>query len=537
MFQEEVDKLKRETEFYWKFTQENTSLDSNIVSYICKSIREDSRSLLQAELEYTRAHNKINVQPCNTLVLLVGLSLEPLLQLICVYKPQKIALILNEEGYPAKDENGKFTNIEPHVFASYILRAVGKLNKKGLIEGIPLFLPDNKHIGFPTKEDKIFKTLVEALHDETDVVVDITGAKKKMVAGAFLYAAFSGVRISYVDFDQYCPVNRRPYGYSCKIGELANPYRDFALKEWERIRALYNTYRFNEAIETLNSIKDTMISKLPQSKEPIDNLLAAFDFYNSWNQGDFYYAKNKAGQIRALLGELPSAIEKLSDDWYRFSGSTNSHTPTPLYGDNERLTIYVYDEIKRIERLIKYNEDYRSAFLRAGGLNEVIMLGRLVQLVEDQTEKCRLLNKLKDKTPNAEDVFKAFLNESQNIFTIGEKDGNKRCDIYLPGFNKMNVSIPTMKRWWNDKSTMFKDTEKQGYRKFLDIRNDVAHKNYPIPREWAEEGLKFVKANFEDYLKHPLEDLKYCAEALSWSELCNICEAQTFLTPNLRSDG
>ena len=179
MFKEEVDKLKRETEFYWKFTQENTSLDSNIVSYICKSIREDSRSLLQAELEYTRAHNKINVQPCNTLVLLVGLSLEPLLQLICVYKPQKIALILNEEGYPAKDENGKFTNIEPHVFASYILRAVGKLNKKGLIEGIPLFLPDNKHIGFPTKEDKIFKTLVEALHDETDVVVDITGAKKK----------------------------------------------------------------------------------------------------------------------------------------------------------------------------------------------------------------------------------------------------------------------------------------------------------------------------------------------------------------------
>ena len=82
MFKEEVDKLKRETEFYWKFTQENTSLDSNIVSYICKSIREDSRSLLQAELEYTRAHNKINVQLQHSI--LVGLSLEPLLQLICV---------------------------------------------------------------------------------------------------------------------------------------------------------------------------------------------------------------------------------------------------------------------------------------------------------------------------------------------------------------------------------------------------------------------------------------------------------------------
>lgn len=532
----EEDKLKRETEFYWQFTQENTSLDSNIDSYICKSIRDGSRSLLQAELEYARAHNKINVQPCNTLVLLVGLSLEPLLQLICVYKPQKIALILNEEGYPAKDENGKFTNIEPHVFASYILRAVGKLNKKGLIEGIPLFLPDNKHIGFPTKEDKIFKTLVEALHDETDVVIDITGAKKKMVAGAFLYAAFSGVRISYVDFDQYCPVNRRPYGYSCKIGELANPYQDFALKEWERIRALYNSYRFNEAIETLNSIKDTMISKLPESKEPIDNLLAAFDFYNSWNQGDFNYANNKAGQIRALLGEfeLPSAIEKIGNDWYTFSGSTSSHTPTPLYGDNERLTVYVYDEIKRIERLIKYNEDYRSAFLRAGGVNEVIMLGRLVPLVENQTSQERLLDKLKAITPSVKSVYKAFLNDNKNLFTIGD-DRDDKCDIYLSGFNKIYVSIPTMERWWINKSIIF--GQKDGCYEFVDMRNKVAHKNFPIPREWAEEGLKFVKANFEDFLNHPIEDLKYCAEALPWSELCNRCKANKFLTPNLRSDG
>ena len=56
-----------------------------------------------------------------------------------------------------------------------------------------------------------------------------------------------GSRISYVDFEEYDENERRPYGFGCKIGELTNPYKEFALHEWERVRVLYERYQFRDA--------------------------------------------------------------------------------------------------------------------------------------------------------------------------------------------------------------------------------------------------------------------------------------------------
>lgn len=71
----------------------------------------------------------------------------------------------------------------------------------------------------------VFQALLKHLYGDSNVIVDITGAKKSMVAGAFLYAAFANVPVSYVDFDddKFNPEHAKPYGYACRIGRLVNP--------------------------------------------------------------------------------------------------------------------------------------------------------------------------------------------------------------------------------------------------------------------------------------------------------------------------
>ena len=59
----------------------------------------------------------------------------------------------------------------------------------------------------------------------------------------------------------------------------------------------------------------------------------------------------------------------------------------------------------------------------------------------------------------------------------------------------------------------------------------------PYPGSGAEEELKVCQEQILKIIWNIREDLKYCAEALSWSELCNISEANKFPQPNLRSDG
>ncbi len=523
------NKLERATIEYWAYSSRN-SIEETLKRYITKKRTElGGKSLIAAELDYAKKEGNITEKAhCRTLVLLVGLSLEPLLQSVIVYKPEKIVLILNNKNYPV----GKGTE-GAEIFADHLVGAVKNLYHNKLIENVP---ETSTHI---TKYNEVFKALVHALNGKNDVVIDITGGKKSMVTSAFLYAAFSGVRISYVDFDEYCPENRRPYGFSCKIGELPNPYEAFSLRGWEKIKMLYKKYQFNEAHKILEDIKKPMVKELNNSETPIDNLMKCIKFYSLWDAGDYRKAKNAHGELARTLElppELPpSAVEILGENWYKFDDP--EHKPDPIYGDLEKLVVYVSDEMARIRRLIDFNEDYRSAFIHAGGISEIIMLGRLLCLVEDEKNKKALLEALKNATPNAGMMFDAFWDKENEK---GKEDNIKIGNgghIKFQGFRKkddpeieINIADP-MNPWWKD-TGMFSC----GYTKFLDKRNEVAHKYFPVPKEWAEDGLAFVKANFDDFKNCMKYSKIYTVEALSWPKLCKLCKVDKFLTPNLRSD-
>jgi len=510
--------IERITKDYWDCF-EPSKIDEAMRRYVCERHRQlDDKSLLEAELDYARSQGRLTDHRCKTLVLLVGFSLEPLLQSVYVYQPQKIVLILNEQGYPPEGWSE---------FAGHVKEAIGYLVEGELLSSAPQFPGKGSEVGYPTADNPsaMFQTLLEVLHDETDVMIDVTGGKKSMVSGAYLYAAYARARISYVDFDEYDPKHRRPYGYSCKIGELDNPYQTFALRDWERVRALYEQYQFWEARQVLASILPAMKQVMPTAEQPIQKLSAFLEYYEKWDRGDYRGAKQAAQNLPDF--EQPSAVTVLGDQWFEISGNDFTKEPQHFYRDSPELRAYVCDELARIQRMICCNEDYRSAFLRAGGVNEIVMLARLVSLVKDSKDQNEFLDALEKRTPGANDVFKALITGKD--ITIG-KD-RKSCNIFLGEAPTLTIPHSSrMNSWWT--STCLFNTD-DGWHTFLNRRNELAHKYFSIPREWAEDALRFVQANFEDFLGCPIADLNLRVTALSWIELCDLCGLSRFLPPSL----
>ncbi len=527
------------TNRYWDICDER-SIDDQLKWYIAQRHPElGSKSLLQAELEWSRRSGDAEETQCQTLVLLVGFSIEPLLQSVCVHRPQKIALFLNEAGYLLE---------QPHSFAYHVTNAVKILACEGLLDVVPLFPGEEGHAGFKVEDSPqaVFRKLVEVLRDETDVVIDVTGGKKSMVSGAYLYAAYSGVEISYVDFDKYDPKRRRPYGYTCWIDKLSDPYREFALRDWERVRSLYNRYQFREAGEILGEdILPVMEQRLPNSKDSMKRLVEFMEYYEAWDRGDFREARRVGTRIEQFAKShkfsfsQPTAVTELGDIWFEIEANSYEFRKIPkgLYGHEHKLKAYVCDELSRVCRLIRFNEDYRSAFLRAGALNEIVMLGRLVVLVTCREERQRLLDALDERTPTARQVFGGLAKTS---LTIGK---NRKFDISWHHGPEPAITVTNtpMQDWWSQ--TAFKDnpnqSENDGWMQFLDIRDKLTHRYLSVPRKWAEDAYEFVRANVQDW-SQSLGGSGNCSifktEALPWLKLCELSGISEFLPHVLKRE-
>jgi hypothetical protein len=347
-------------------------------------------------------------------------------------------------------------------------------------------------------------------------VIDITGGKKSMVAGTFLYAAYAGIPISYVDFDKYHPEKRRPYGYSCRIGEITDPYQNFALREWERVRDLYTDYKFREARKTLKAMWSNVKVYFPDdASASVETLLTVVDCYEAWDAGDYNQAYVEAQKVPSFTP--PDAVEMWGEnsEWVETSGM--EFIPAPrFYEDTNRFRAYVCDELARIRRLINCKEDYLSAFLRAGGLNEVVMVARLVKSPSSSAQD-DVLKKIDEKgTPFIKPLFESFIQ--------GEL---KWCKITWPSLS--------MDDWWKGegKGIFGKD---DGWETFLHRRNDLTHQYFSPPLKWAKHALAFVEANVKDFFGQPVEDLNFDTEHILWSELCELSGMRRYLPQTLRKE-
>jgi len=496
----------------------------------------------------------------HTLALTVGDSLEPLLQVICVLKPQRVVLILNKRY---SNQTGKARGL-------MLKRLISKL---ATVQNLPSDLRPaiaqqdiQCHVLDVDTPTQVFRALQSAFRQpemrppEGDTnAVDITGAKKSMVVGAFLYAAHSDLPITYVDFDsdQYDATWGRPYGYACKIRPITNPYEAFGLRDWERVRQLYERYDFRGArallgklpegdqpgagiLRTMSGHLEAQTSGRPLYDESdiarVQELENALRMYEAWDSGDFGAAATT--QTVIPNSQLPDAIGKLGQGWFRVHGAGITGGPPDFYANLKALKVYAVDELKRIVRLIDYNQDYRSAFQRAGGLNEVLMTARFVRLVDGQDQRILLEALSVGVTPAARKLFEFLaaseIRSASKLVPTWALEGAGREDLSAWA-KQTSVASIGMHKWWMSPSYSKYGTtfcQNVGWDAFLQLRNVLAHRYVSVPEDLARDAVRFVQANIEDFLGEVVDDMRIRTEAIRWPELCSLCQLD-FLPPRL----
>lgn len=538
-------------------------------------------------------------RPVHTVALTVGESFEPLLQVVCVLRPKRVVLILNSfyGDTPGSDHGEDLKQL--------MLKLARVAD---LPQGMRPELHSNEQCDdfdlIELEEDtptQVFRELRQAMQKPARPpegftnVVDITGAKKSMVVGAFLYAAHSGLPITYVDFDEYDAQWGKPYGYTCRIGEIANPYEAFHLRDWEQVRRLYKSYSFRNARALLGEpaggensgtgILGAMSRTLGSDGgaplfdkndiERVIRLASLFEMYEAWENGDYAAAKRLKDSFNPLLPSevVPWSVEELGDLWPATTGAPDARTAADtllkahlvlkqgasqpadsLFAQPVRLLAYVCDELAKIERLIVKNEDYRSAYLRAAGLHEFLLKARLAL--------CWLNNTLEAKPTGTsawqsiatafgateKDAFASLMDESSESKLRKTLQTSPPSEMNVKGGNiRRSIAAPSLDTYSDGlvldlAAAVYTDAGGNNTPLFVRLRGEVIHTHLYIPRPIAEAALALVRAAVDEFETRWLEHFhpgilgsmaNKLVEAPSWARLCEACEL-TFLPPRLR---
>lgn len=584
--------LKERTEEYWE--KHKGDYDCYVEELLGRELTYAQKHPLGDGMERLRSLGK----PVHTLALTVGESFEPLLQVTCVLRPKRVVLILNS-----------FYGDTPGVnHGGTLKRLMRKLSQvSDLPEAMRPSLGDGDFDPITLDADtptQVFQALRKAMQKPeaqppTGCVnaVDITGAKKSMVVGAFLYAAHSGLRITYVDFDSDAYNNHwgKPYGYKCKIGQIADPYEAFRLRYWEQVRQQYSSYNFRSARALLGKSKGgddpgvgimgAMSSILDEDKkgrtlydqtdiDKVARLAKVMEMYEAWENGDYTFGQALLKQFDPSLPQdvVPWGITELGNIWPTTTGIVDvraavgnlltahlelkqgKSTPSDsIFGQPIRLLAYIREERAKIKRLIEKNEDYRSAFLRAAGLHEFLLKARLAL--------CWLNNALEAKPKGSaswqsvtafgaaeRDAFASLMDESSEWkFRRALRAGSQEETNVTGGNIRRCGSAPSLQPYFDGlmfdlAASVHTDASGNKTPLFVKLRGEAIHTHLYIPKHVAEAALELVRAAVDEFETNWLEHfhsgtLKLAenklVEAPAWHRLCEVCGLE-FLPPKLR---
>lgn len=492
--------------------------------------------LLPLELRCSGQLPPAGQQQPDVLVLLVGHSLEPLLQTILAYRPRQILLVLNQ-NYPvagALVAGGTFAR-------RHVLPYIQKLSQHNCSANVrqpfQVLAEDNP--------EAVFRHLNEALrqdiHERKRIVVDITGSKKSMVAGAFLFAAYTGNGVSYVDFDDYDDAGRRPLGYTCRIGLLDNPYQRFSLREWGQVRQFYAHDAFDAAAQGLQDIISSMAGYFTDEQIAAARRLHwVITWYDLWVNGNYHTAWERYEEGRpAGLEELPMlpAVAALGPTWPRAARQLGETTTLAeisrelnellanFYTDRQRLLLYAQDESHKVIRLAHEKADHRSALIRAAGLNEVLFKSRVLWLWDNHyltSNDARDHNWLQKK-----------LGAWQAWHILTEAPGQERQFTFHDSGRQMRLTRAAGAPQVADEYWLPYLSPEE----VRDLRNKSTHTVLPIPAGVAQSAAYSTQANLAALAKNwfgvPLPD---ASQPLPWEELCTLCEVD-FIPPEQPQGG
>jgi hypothetical protein len=221
-----------------------------------------------------------------------------------------------------------------------------------------------------------------------------------------------------------------------------------------------------------------------------------------------------------------------------------------LFAQPQKLRAYVEDELAKVRRLLDPKEDYRTAFLRAVGLEEFLLKTRAALrwihgdcCEEDTRQKSTALPpserakrfRVLSNYDSADVVRKALTGEFSSLHLKGH-----------PVFKaKLREGEPLMKNYDTESAAFL-----QSYRDHQDsrdstllsrLRGEAIHTHLYIPRPVAEAAVALVANSHrelvENWLEHyyPGETTAPVTEAPEWEDLCAWCGID-FLPPYREED-
>ena len=514
-------RLKQETELFWK----DNHKEEDYLKYYDTYINE----LLWKEVGFISAKENSSKMTGGTLVFIVGFSLEPLLLTICLIKPKRVVLVLNKL-YGQETGKSRYKSIIELTMKISDLHPVEIEEFKGTLTG--------------DGPNEVFEYLQTHCKGYNDLVIDVTGGKKSMVAGAFLYAAYNGTMITYVDFDVYNEKGQRPFGYSCRINELNNPMKDFALRDWAQVKNLYEKYSFSAALEVLrkNIIKPGSFRK--DQLKALNNLQNLLEMYKFWDMSDFESARNfyEKNEISRLIEA--KRIPKLIFDIQRWDLNNKSikdltyflkndniwgiekfgeNLDNQILGNPRLVGQYAQNELKKAQTLKDKYTDYRSSFFKSAAVSEILIKARIFCL-----SHCLCFQ------INGQSINEAVKESTLSNFLVFGKMGQYILLLKDGSFGKPNKPNNNRSSAYFGSSDFDDLSRKIGddnmhYKKLLEkieklslLRNKTVHGVLPISRELAEESYRIALDNFNNYQTYFLnqEDKDYVQKAeydiISW---------------------
>ncbi|MFQ5630468.1 MAG: hypothetical protein ACE5I1_16980, partial [bacterium] len=490
-----------------------------------------------------------------TLVILVGTSFEPLLMAIWAYQPHRIVPVLNTY-YGDKNANSD-KHYPADEWWRHLYKKINRLPKKALIN-YPDYPKPDEVTGQEDEPIAVFNflhcELKEDLEDaECDVIIDITGAKKTMVAGAYTFAAYTGAQISYVDFDRYKEGIGRPYGYTCRVSSVLNPVEDLALKQWESIRDAYCEYHFALALALLDDLPDHV--KQTFLVEPPSSCLGSyFEICEDWENGDLKKAGDATAWLTGKLYAIPVATgeeppgSQLATRLPAAIATSDLYTNFPtmddlkdwlkarVLTDPELLVLHATDELERAkwyarqkcrrspDKKPKIQEQYRLAFTKAYALYETLLKARALKFIQkggakvcfdklprefdlsiDCSEEKKILDFLTKnlhRVPSLEVLrLKQPRNGPNTLFWCN------KVNLFEKSYQKLKIVLKFQPHKWQDiKEAVKQDRDELNPLLFEcelnNYRNLIIHNYVPVDENRAKLAIELAEKSLNNYIVH-----------------------------------
>jgi hypothetical protein len=387
------------------------------------------------------------------------------------------------------------------------------------------------------------------------IVLDITGAKKSMVAGAFLAAGFLEIETSYVDFDDYDPVLRRPLPGTSKPGRLVHPYSLFKLREESRLEEELDSYHYREAEGLARTLRE-----MAQTPEVVEMLApgeayawaARFEAveqtaraYRHWSEG--FYCESAEVLERSECGiPVPATVERLRAVWPRSTDPHQAIVAALLPGKVFRepstalayfLDILVWNTLKRIE------EHPREIFLRLYGTVESVIFFAFHVFVTRFPERLLIKTEEADKLQAVQSRYAQgrrgkSLDWERFLRGVAIEAGEDNSGLALKLLaGKSYVGGPKAKvpRGWQGwpsagvaelpecsirlpepalpealNASLFEGAGEEGihFSTFNMLRHKAVHWLAPVPAEMAEKLLRYYRAVLQGLIPHVIHSVR-----------------------------